>query len=31
MMNAQKFEEVFDIKIDEYPGDLCDSIHIKGE
>ena len=24
MTNAEKFEEVFGIKIDEYPGDVCD-------
>ena len=24
MTNAQKFEEVFGIKIDEHPADLCD-------
>lgn len=25
MTNAEKFEEVFGIKIDEYPADLCDT------
>ena len=25
MTNAEKFEEVFGIKIDEYPDDLCSS------
>lgn len=24
MTNAEKFEEIFGIKIDEYPDDLCD-------